>query len=116
MTALWEVAKAARGVSATLAAALRKLAVQTSSLDQKLQQLEEKLAHLETSTYSCATWRTWSALSTVGIEYALGEVFHYGFDSNSVLLLQTAPGAAAAMATSFAYAGLEFGASAGTFR
>ena len=51
----------------------------------------------------------------MGTGYALGEVFYYGFDSDSVLLLQTAPDAAAAMATSFAYAGLEFGASASTF-
>ncbi|KAK9903294.1 hypothetical protein WJX75_002096 [Coccomyxa subellipsoidea] len=71
--ALWEVAKAARGFSATQAAATRKLAVQSSSLGQKLQQLEEKLAHWETSTDS-------------------------------------------SMVTSFAYAGLEFGASASTFR
>ena len=52
----------------------------------------------------------------MGTGYALGEVSYYAFDSDSVLLLQTAPNAAAAMATSFAYAGLEFGASAGTFR
>ena len=52
----------------------------------------------------------------MGTGYALGEVFYYGFDSDNVPLLQTAPDAAAAMATSFAYAGLEFGASASTFR